>query len=140
MKLDVQDQGGGKLLDEAGQGSEESWKFDNFRGRHICIAPNVQMCANMSRTSVYFAISKLTLSFSYSFHLTCTILSKVHFYTVYSMFLFLFNQSQLKAGVANQISQLCFCRKSTIGQLNVQTATAENKKIYTLRKIINIKF
>ena len=85
----------------------------------------------LSRTLVYFAISKLTLSFSYSFQIACTILSNVSFYILRARFLFLFNQSQLKAGVANQMSHLCFRRRSTIGQLNAQNATAEKEKLYT---------
>ena len=79
----------------------------------------------LSRTSDYFAISKLTLSFSYYFHVRCT---KIYFCTVCSIFSFLFNRSQLNAGVVNQMSRLCFCRRSTIGQFNVQTATAEKEK------------
>ena len=51
-----------------------------------------------------------------------------------------FTQSQSKAGVVNQMSHLCFRRRSTIDQLNVQTATAEKEKLYSLSKIINIKF
>ena len=55
-------------------------------------------------TSVYFAISKLVLLFSYSLHVLCVILSKVYFYILHSTFPFLFNPSQSKAGVINQIS------------------------------------
>ena len=99
-------------------------------------------CARLvlSLTSIYFAFRKLTLSFSYSFHVPCTMLFKVFFYTVRSMFHFLFNQSQLKAGVVNQISKTCFRIRPTIGQLNVQTATAKKEKLYTLSKIIYTKF
>ena len=53
-------------------------------------------------TSVFFAISKLVLLFSYSFHVPCIILSNVYFYIVQSMFPFLFNSSQSKASVDNQ--------------------------------------
>ena len=59
-------------------------------------------------TSVYFAISKLILLFSYSFHVPCIILSNVYFYIVRSMFRFLFNWSQSKASVVNQISHVFF--------------------------------
>ena len=52
-------------------------------------------------TSVYFAISKLILLFSYSFHVPCIIFSDVHFYIVRSIFLFLFNWSPSKASVVN---------------------------------------
>ena len=55
----------------------------------------------LSRTSVYFAISKLILLFSYSFHVPYIIPSNVYFYIVRSMFPFLFNRSQ-----SNQIK---FC-------------------------------
>ena len=58
----------------------------------------------------------------------------------YVMFSFLSYRSQSKAGVVNQISHLSVRRKSTIGQLNVQTATAEKEKLYTLSNIIYIKF
>ena len=60
----------------------------------------------LSRTSVYFVISKLILLFSYSFHVPCIILSNVYFYIVRSMFPFLFNRSQSKASVVNQMSHL----------------------------------
>ena len=53
-------------------------------------------------TSVYFAISKLILSFSYSYHVPCIILSNVYFYIVHSKFPFLFNWSQSKGSVVNQ--------------------------------------
>ena len=62
----------------------------------------------LSRTSVYFVISKLILLFSYSFHVPCIILSNVYFYIVRSMFPFLFNRSQSKASVVNQMSHLFF--------------------------------
>ena len=64
------------------------------------------------RTSVYFVISRLILFFSYSFHVSCIILSNVYFYIVRSMFPFLFNRLQFKASVVNQISDLFFlCSK-----------------------------
>ena len=62
----------------------------------------------LSRTSAHFAISKLILLFSYSFHVPCIILSNVYFYIIRSMFLFPFNRSQLKASVVNQMSHLFF--------------------------------
>ena len=80
------------------------------------------------RALVYFSIRKLTLSFS---TFLSTILSNVYFYMVSAIFPFLFNRSQSKAGVVNQMSHLCFRRRSTI-QLNVQTATAEKEKLYAL--------
>ena len=40
LRLDVQGQGGGRILDVDGQGGGGSWKLDNFHGRHMCIIPN----------------------------------------------------------------------------------------------------
>ena len=62
----------------------------------------------LSRTYVYIAISKLKLLFLYSFHVPCIIISNVYFYIVRSMFPFLFDRSQLKASVFNQMSHLFF--------------------------------
>ena len=62
----------------------------------------------MTSTSVYFVIRKLILLFSHSFHVPCIILSNVYFYIVRSMFPFLFNRSQSKASVVNQMSHLFF--------------------------------
>ena len=62
----------------------------------------------LSHTSIYFVISKPILLFSYSLHVPCIILSNVYFYIVYCMFPFLFNRSQLKASVVNQMSPLFF--------------------------------
>ena len=45
--------------------------------------------AVLSRTSVYFAISKLILVFLHSFHVRCIILSNVYFYIYLRLFLFL---------------------------------------------------
>ena len=52
----------------------------------------------------------------------------MHFNIVLSMFLFLLNQSQSKASNANQMIHLCFSKRSTVGQLNAQAATAEKEK------------
>ena len=79
------------------------------------------------RTSVYFAISKLTLEFSYSFQVQCTILFNVYFHAVLLMSPFLFNQSLSKASVANQLIHPRFAKNSTIGQLKIHDATAENE-------------
>ena len=75
-----------------------------------------------------FTITKFTLYFSYSFHAPFIIPSKLHFNTTLSMFAFLFNQSQSIAGVVNQMIDLCFPKRFTIDQLNVQPATAEKEK------------
>ena len=53
-----------------------------------------------------FCISKLILLFSYSFHVQCIILCNVYFYIAHSMFPFLFNWSQWKASVVDQMSRL----------------------------------
>ena len=53
----------------------------------------------------HFKISKnLIMLFSYYFHFPCIILSKVYFYIVCPMFLFLFNWSRSKVSVVNQMS------------------------------------
>ena len=62
----------------------------------------------LSRTTVYFVINKLMLVFSYSFLVPCIILSNIYFYIVLSMLPFLFNRSQSKPSVVNQLSQLFF--------------------------------
>ena len=82
----------------------------------------------LSRASVYFAFSKLTLSFLYSFHVPCTILSNVYFYPVFFMLPFLFNRSETKAGiVVNLLGHPCFRKRATIGQLNTQATAAESR-------------
>ena len=53
-------------------------------------------------------------------------------HTLLSMSPFLFYQSHPKAGAVNQIIHPCFCKRLTIGQLNVQAATAEDEEQYTL--------
>ena len=60
------------------------------------------------RTSVYFAINKRILIFSYSLHVPCIIFCHVYFYIVRFISPFLFNWSQSKASVINQMSQLFF--------------------------------
>ena len=52
-------------------------------------------------------------------------------HTLLSMSSFLFYQSHSKAGAVNQIIHPCFGKRSTIGQLNVQAATAEDEEQYT---------
>ena len=58
--------------------------------------------------SVYIAISKLILLFSYSFHVPCIIFSNIYFHNVRYMFSFLFYWSQSKASAVNQKSHLFF--------------------------------
>ena len=62
----------------------------------------------LSCKSVYFVISKFILLFSHSFHVPCILLSSLYFYIVRSMFAFLFNWSQSKESVVNQMSHLFF--------------------------------
>ena len=47
-----------------------------------------------------------------------------------------FNRSQSEAGDVYQMSHLSFRRGPNMGQLKVQTATAEKEKLYTLSNII----
>ena len=51
----------------------------------------VTLASDFFPTSVFFAISKLILLFSYSFHVPCIIISNAYFYIVSSMFPFRFN-------------------------------------------------
>ena len=70
-----------------------------------------------------------------------TIPFNVYFYIVRSMFLFLFNRSQSKAGVVNQMNHVCFGREPAIGQFNVQTAIAKKKNYvhWVIYNILNLK-
>ena len=52
----------------------------------------------LSRTSVYFAISKLILLLSYYFHVPCLILFNIYFYILH-----LFNRSLSKASVVKWV-------------------------------------
>ena len=47
LKLDVQGQGGGIILDVDAQEGGGSWKSDNFHGCHMCIIPNRYLYANV---------------------------------------------------------------------------------------------
>ena len=62
----------------------------------------------LSRTSVYFAISKLILLFLYCIYIPCIIRSKVYLYILRSMFPFLSNWLRPKPSVVNQMSHLFF--------------------------------
>ena len=96
------------------------WKNGNkeYNEKYICCfftiwnlkTPITYKCGRvvLFLTSVYFAISKLILLFSYSFHVPCIILSNVYFYIARSMFPSLFNWSQSKASVVNQMSHFFF--------------------------------
>ena len=50
LKLDVQGQVGGRILDVDGGGF---WKLDNFDGRHTCIIPNL---INQKRARVIYVL------------------------------------------------------------------------------------
>ena len=82
----------------------------------------------LSLIPVYSGISKLILWFPYSFHILCNILFTVCFHTVLSMFPFLFYWSHFKVSTAPSSDSSLFRKKSAIGQLNVQVATAEDEK------------
>ena len=41
IENETQDQSGGQILDEAGQGGGGSWKLGNFHGSNMCIVPYV---------------------------------------------------------------------------------------------------
>ena len=54
---------------------------------------------------------------------------------------FLFNLSQSKAdAVVNQMGHPCFCKSSTVSELNLKAATAVKEKQYTMSNITYIKF
>ena len=90
------------------------WKNANkeYNENYICCVFYVFKSAIMyksgrvvlSRISVYFAINKLILLFSYYFHVPCIILYKVYFYIARSTFSLVLNRSQSKASV--QMSNL----------------------------------
>ena len=91
------------------------WKSGNkkYKNKYICYFFTIWNLKSrvmdkrghtvLSRTSLYFSISNLILLFLYSFHAPCIILSNVR-----SMFPFLFNRSQLKVEVVNQMSHPFF--------------------------------
>ena len=43
LKLEVQDQGSGRILDLDGQEGEGAWELDIFHGRHMWIIPNKKL-------------------------------------------------------------------------------------------------
>ena len=55
-------------------------------------------------------------------------------HTLLSMSPFPFYQSHPKAGAVNEIIRPCFCKRFTIGQRNVQAATAEDEEQYSLKQ------
>ena len=48
----------------------------------------------------------------------------------------LHDRLQLKPVAANQMIHYCYCSSSTVGQLNVQAATAEKNDQYNLSNVI----
>ena len=65
-------------------------------------------------------------------HIPCIILSNVYFWIVRSTFPCPFNRLHSKPDVVNQMSYIYLSRRSTIGQLNVQIATAGKENLYTV--------
>ena len=63
MKLGVQVQRGGRILDVDGQGGEGSWKLDNFHGRQMCIIPNNITYINTQRRQTMLIITYRILKF-----------------------------------------------------------------------------
>ena len=77
---------------------------------------------------------------SISFHIPYTILSTLYFHIVLSTFPFLFYWWHLKVSVFPSSHSSLFRKSLTIGQSNVQAATAENEERYTLSSILNTAF
>ena len=76
-----------------------------------------------------------------SIYFSYIILSIGNFHAVLSMFLFLYYWSHLKADAFHLSDSSLFRKKSIIGQLNVQAATAENQEKYIfLSNIMYIAF
>ena len=75
---------------------------------------------------------------SASFHILCTILSIVNFYSVLSMFPFLFFLSHLKPGTVHSSNSSLFPKKSVTGQSQVPAATAGKEEQYNSSNIIYI--
>ena len=67
-------------------------------------------------------------------------LSSVYFHTVLSRFPFPFYSLHVKAGAVHSSDSSLFRIRWTIGQSNVQAATAKNEGKYTLSNIIYIDF
>ena len=53
LKLDVQGQGGERVLDIDGQGGWGSWKLDNFHGRHMCSIPYINATVSLICVASY---------------------------------------------------------------------------------------
>ena len=73
MKLDVQGQGGGSILDIGGQGGGvrggESWKLDNSHGRHMCIVPNIlEILVNVRHFARYVIMKRVILYAHLTYH------------------------------------------------------------------------
>ena len=94
----------------------------------------------LSRKPVHSGISKFIMQFPYSFHILCIILSTVYYHTVLFGLPFLFLWSHLKVDPVPSSDWSLFCKRSTIVQLNVQVAIAENEEQSTLSNILYIAF
>ena len=94
----------------------------------------------LSCASVYFAIRKLILLFSYSFYVPCIILSNVYFYIVSSMFPFLFNRSQSKASVINQMSHFFLKLKSIFCSFQLFENCHTQNVVSTLINVVKLDF
>ena len=62
------------------------------------------------------------------------------FHTVLFMFPFLFYWSHLKVCTVHSSNSSLFCKRSTIGQLNIPAATAENEERHTYSNMIYTGF
>ena len=62
LKLGVQGQASGRILEVAGQGGERSWKLDNFHGHHVFIVPNA---IRFAFATSYIFPSPFVLQFSW---------------------------------------------------------------------------
>ena len=83
-------------------------KNDIMTNRYAAFLITCKCGRVLFRTSVYFPINKRILIFSYSLHVPCIIFCHVCFYIVRFISPFLFNWSQSKASVINQMNQLFF--------------------------------
>ena len=69
MKLDVQDQGGGRILDTDGQKGWGFLKIGQFHEHHMCIIPNAAMWFDKE---VFFGLQEQLIS---HFFLFCKFIS-----------------------------------------------------------------
>ena len=98
LKLGVQVQGGGRILDIDGQGGGGgggggSWKLDSFHGRHLCIIPNVIYKLYIMNLTYIWKQRNIFIfnPFVFTHRLRCKILSGnlVESYLLYHPFLYM---------------------------------------------------